>query len=105
VLRIVMFAIGLLVIAATTSEVVASRGQFFEVGAARVRLAVANQSGDPAEYEESCRGYGNLFFDAVKARQATSIREDGIDRQRALEILDAEIDAFNDLIASQCGGS
>jgi len=41
----------------------------------------------------------------VKARQATSIREDGIDRQRALEILDVEIDAFNNLIASQCGTS
>jgi hypothetical protein len=106
VLRIAVFAIGLLVIAATTSEVVASCGQIFEVAAARVRLAVAGQSSvDPASYEESCREYGNLFFEAVKARQATSIREDGIDRQRALEILDAEIDAFNNLIASRCSGS
>jgi hypothetical protein len=101
-----MFATGLLAMAATTSEVVASRGQIFEVAAARVRLAVAGQSGvDPASYEESCREYGNLFFEAVKARQATSIREDGSDRQRALEILDAEIDAFNNLIASRCSGS
>jgi hypothetical protein len=101
-----MFATGLLVMAATTSEVVASCGQIFEAAAARVRLAIAVQGGvDPASYEESCRVYGNLFFEAVKARQATSIREDGSDRQRALEILDAEIDAFNNLIASQCGGS
>jgi hypothetical protein len=41
----------------------------------------------------------------VKARQATSICEDGIDRQRALQILDAKIDAFNNLIASRRGSS
>ena len=39
------------------------------------------------------------------ARQAVSICEDGIDRQRTLDVLDAEIDAFNNLIASQCDGS
>jgi hypothetical protein len=103
VLRIVMFAI---VIAATPSQGGASYCQIFEVAAARVRWAVADQSRvDPAHYEESCREYGNQFFEAVKAREATSIREDGIDRQRALEILDAKIDAFNNLIASQCGSS
>jgi hypothetical protein len=98
-----MFAI---VIAASPSEVDASCCQIFEVAAARVRWEVAGQSRvEPAHYEESCREYGNQFFEAVKARQATSIREDGINRQRALEILDAEIDAFNNLIASLCGSS
>jgi hypothetical protein len=101
-----MFAIGLPVIAATTSGVDASGGQIFEVAVGRLRVAAVGQGGvDPANYEENCREYGNQFFEAVKARQAASIREDGIDRQRALEILDAEIDAFNNLIASQCGGS
>jgi hypothetical protein len=103
VLRIVMFAIALFVITATTSEVDASCSQIFEVAVARVRSAIAGQSSvDPARYEESCREYFNQFFEAVKARQATSICEDGIDRQRALEIFDAEIDAYNNLIASQC---
>jgi hypothetical protein len=103
VLRIVMFAI---VIAATPSEVDASYSHIFEFVSARVRSAVAGQSRvDPTHYEESCREYGNQFFEAVKARQATSIREDGIDRQRALEVLDAEIDGFNNLIASQCSSS
>jgi hypothetical protein len=41
----------------------------------------------------------------VNARQAVSICQDGIDRHRALEVLDAEIDAFNNVIASQCSGS
>ena len=40
----------------------------------------------------------------MEVRQAISICADGIDRQRALEILDAEIDVVNNLIASQCGG-
>jgi hypothetical protein len=85
-----MFAIALLVVAATTSEIEAVAGR---------------STVDAANYEESCRAYANRFLEAVKTRQATSIREDGIDRQRALEILDAQIDAFNNLIASQCGGS
>jgi len=40
----------------------------------------------------------------VTARQAASVCEDGSDRQRDLDLLDSEIDAFNNLIAAQCGG-
>ena len=40
--------------------------------------------------------------EAVEARQAASLCEDAINRQRNLEVLDAEIDAFNNLIAAQC---
>ena len=42
--------------------------------------------------------------DATLARHAASFCRDGIDRQRTLELLDAEIKAFNDLIAAQCSG-
>ena len=45
------------------------------------------------------------FFEAVKARQAAAICGDGLDHQRDLELLDAGIDAVNNLIASQCSGS
>lgn len=38
-------------------------------------------------------------------RQAASLCEDSVKRQRNLEMLDAEIDAFNNLIAAQCTGS
>jgi hypothetical protein len=105
-LRIVMFVTTLLAIPATASKVDASCSQVFEVAAARGRWAVTRRGiVDPAHYEESCRAFGNQFFEAVAARQATSICEDGIDRQRTLEILDSEIEAFNNLIAAQCGGS
>jgi hypothetical protein len=40
----------------------------------------------------------------VTTRQAASFCRHGIDRQRTLELLDAEIEAFNDLIATQCSG-
>jgi hypothetical protein len=104
-LRIVMSAIALLAISATTSKVDAAYcGQVD--AAARFRLALARQNGvDHAYNEESCRAYGNHFFEAAKARQAASLCEDGIDRQRALDMFDAEIDAFNNLIAAHCGGS
>ena len=49
---------------------------------------------DPARNEKSCRALGNHFFEAVEARQAASICDDGIDHQRALDVLDA----FNNLI-------
>jgi hypothetical protein len=106
-LRIAMLLVAILPIAVTACKVEASYcGQSFDVAVARNRWAVARQrSVDPAHYDESCRAYGNQFFEAVTARQAASICQDGVDRQRALEMLDAEIDAFNNLIAAQCGGS
>ena len=77
-----------------------------DVAAARLRWALArHNSADSSHSEESCRAFGNQFYEAVKVRQAASLCEDAIDRQRALETLDAEIDAFNDLIGAQCGGS
>jgi hypothetical protein len=57
---------------------------------------------DPAHYDENCRSYATNFFEAVTARQAASFCKDGIDRERILESLDFEIEAFNDLIATVC---
>jgi hypothetical protein len=105
-LRTVKLAIALLVMPATASNVDASCDQVFEAAAARARPAVAGRNSvDPAHYEESCRTYGSQFFEAVKARQAASVCDDGIDRRRDLEMLDVGIDALNNLIASHCGGS
>jgi hypothetical protein len=106
-LRIAILLVAALPIAATVSDVEAAYcGQSFDIAAARNRWAVARRSSvDPAHYDESCRAYGNQFFEAVTARQTVSICQNGLDRQRALEMLDAEIDAFNNLIAAQCGGS
>ena len=79
--------------------------QLSDLSAARLRWAAVRKSGvRPAHDAGNCRSYGANFFEAVTARQAASFCSDGIDRQRILELLDSEIDAFNDLIATQCSG-
>jgi hypothetical protein len=80
-------------------------GHASELATARLRWEATRRSPtDPALREKNCRAYGIQFYEAVAARQATSACRDGIDHQRVLELLDFEIDAFNNLIAGQCGG-
>jgi hypothetical protein len=105
-LRTFLCATALLAMACTASTVYASCGQVSDVSAARLRWErVRQNSGNPAQHEESCRAYSTLFLEAVKTRQVASICEEGPGRQRDLDMLDAEIDAFNNLIAAQCRGS
>jgi hypothetical protein len=106
-LRNSMLFIATLAIAVTVSKADAAYcGQTVDVTSARNRWAVTRHASvNPAHYDEACRAYGTQFFEAVITRQAASNCEDGHTRQRTLEALDAEIDAFNNLIAAQCGGS
>jgi len=78
-------------------------GRSFDFHAARIRWADTRQSGTSFDHpDEVCRAYGHQFYEAVEARQTASECEFGVHRQRYLEILDAEIEAFNNLIATQC---
>jgi hypothetical protein len=106
-LRSASFAIALVILAATAAAAeTSSCGQGSELATARQRWAAARQARvDPADAGKSCRTYGNHFYEAVQARYATSLCEDSVNRQRSLTTLDAEIDAFNNLIAAQCTGS
>jgi hypothetical protein len=106
-----ILGIGLFVIAPLVSSPTASKAdpsycaQASDLAAARLRWAAARQSHvDSAQNEKRCRVYRIHFYDAVTARQVASICEDGIDHQRDIDLLDFEIDAFNKLIAAQCGG-
>jgi len=105
-LRIAIFAITLLITPGTASKADTSYcGQGSDLAAARLRWAAARQSRvDPAQSEQKCHAYRIHFYDAVTARQASFICENGSDRQRVLDLLDSEIDAFNNLIAAQCAG-
>ncbi|HKN08684.1 MAG TPA: hypothetical protein VJ376_04275 [Pseudomonadota bacterium] len=105
--RIATIFIAISAIAVTVSNAQAAYcGQTFDIVSARNRWAAARQASvDPAYHDEACRAYGTQFFEAVTARQAASNCEAGDKRQRTLEILDSEIDAFNNLIAAQCSGS
>ena len=63
------------------------------LAAARLRWAAARQIRlDPAQDEQKCRAWRIHFYDAVTARQAASVCEDGSDRQRDLNLFDSEID-------------
>ena len=105
-LRIIICLIALLMYPATAANAnMRYCGHASELATARLRWEAARRSPtDPALREKNCRAYGIQFYEAVTARQATSACRDGIDRGRDLELLDSDIDAFNNLIAAQCGG-
>jgi hypothetical protein len=102
-LRSATFAIALVILPATAADA-SSCGQASELTAARARWAAVRQS-RAADGDKTCRAYGNHFYEAVVTRQTASLCEDSANRQRNLEMLDAEIAAFNNLIAKQCIGS
>jgi hypothetical protein len=58
------------------------------------------QSGlDHAASGDICRVYIKHFVEAVTNRKDAASCQEGFARQRALEVLDGEIEAFNDRIA------
>ena len=105
-LQIVLFLIALLLSPAGAARAdTVYCGHTSELASARLRWQAARQIPiDPARADKTCRAFGTQFYEAVTARQATSACQDGIDHQRDLVLLDSEIEAFNELIAAQCGG-
>ncbi len=105
-LRVIIIAVALLIVPAITAGAgTAGCSQLPDLSATRLRWAGVRKSRvDPDRSEESCRSYRSNFFEAVTTRQAASVCRDGADRVRTLELLDTEIEAFNDLIATQCSG-
>jgi hypothetical protein len=95
-LRLTMLAIALLIGSAFTAGAeTSSCNQVSNLSTARVRWAAVRKSYvDPAHNEEKCRSYAITFFEAVTARQTASLCKNGIDRERILELLDSEIEAF-----------
>jgi hypothetical protein len=105
-LRILILAIAILLDPAIAPAAdMAGCNQLSQLSSARLRWATVRKSrADPAHKEESCRSYGSNFFEAVMTRHEASFCGGMIDRQRVLELLDSEIEALNDLIATQCSG-
>jgi len=105
-LQIVLFLIALLLYPAGAAGADTGYcGQTSQLASAHLRWQAARQSPiNPALADKNCRAFGIQFYEAVTARQATSVCQDGMDHQRDLVLLDSEIEAFNKLIAAQCGG-
>jgi hypothetical protein len=73
-----------------------------DVAAARLRSALALKQNSKLQKDDSCRVYRSEFYEAAVTRQnITHCEQDDI-RLSALEVIDAEINAFNDLIATYC---
>ena len=102
-LRVIMIAVSLLIIPATTSGLHASQcDEVSKLAAARLRMLAARHSRiDPAHAEDTCRAFRNDFYEAVVARQIASTCDDK-DRERHLDLLDAQIETLNDVIAANC---
>jgi hypothetical protein len=70
-----------------------------------VRRARASQNSvNHSSVDDKCRVVIAQFVEAVTARQAAAACQNSMSRERALRIIDAEIEAFNDRIGEQsCG--
>jgi hypothetical protein len=67
------------------------------LGASHIRRALASQNSVNHSPVEECRVVISQFVEAVTARQAAATCQNSVSRERALRIIDAEIETFNDL--------
>ena len=66
-----------------------------------VSATVHSKFADAADNEKTCRAYAASFYESVMLRQTAASRVDGA---RVLTALHSVINAFNDLLATKCGG-
>ncbi len=98
--RIALLIISLLLLSMGSSLGASQCPQESSVAASLRRQARASQNSmmhSPSE--GSCRAYLERFIEAVAARRNMEFCQDGVERRRALEALEAELQAFNDRIA------
>ena len=65
------------------------------------REMLRSQPTKEADKEKTCRAYATLFYEALTLRQVATTCTAG---ERNLPVLDPEINAFNNLMATKCGG-
>jgi len=104
-LRIAVFiaiaAMNVLSIPAVASECTSTS----EIAASRVRwVTVRSQPLKSAENEQICRAFATSFYESVTTRQVATSCIRSNDRERDLALLDSEIEALNNMLASKCGG-
>ena len=86
--------------ASTIPAVAAEHTSNKDIDAARA-VTVQSQPVNAADNEKTCRAYAASFYESVMLRQVAAKRVDGA---RVLVALDTVINAFNDLLATKCGG-
>ena len=100
--RILVLIASAAINASTIPAVAAECTSIRDIDASRSRWDLLRSQPDKAaDNEKSCRAYAASFYESVTLRQAAAKCIDG---DRTLVTLDSEINAFNDLLASKCGG-
>jgi len=61
---------------------------------------VRSQLTKATDHETACRAYAASFYESVTTRQAAA----GCTGDAVITALDSVINAFNDLLATKCGG-
>ena len=88
--------------ASTFSAVAAECTSIKDIDASRSRWELLrSQTAKAADRERICSVYAASFYESVTLRQAAASCPAG---ERNLAVLDIEINAFNDLLATKCGG-
>ena len=96
--------LGLFLLSLSTTAALSATGcdEASTISASHLRYARMshNSTGYP-NHEDNCRAFIKQFVEAVEARQVTATCQDSVARRRSLEILDGEIQTFNERIAEQ----
>jgi hypothetical protein len=88
--------------ASTLPAVAAECTSIKDIDASRSRWELLrNQTAKAADRDRICSAYAASFYESVTLRQAVASCAAG---GRNLAVLDFEINAFNDLLATKCGG-
>ena len=100
--RIAVLVASAAINASTIPAVAAECTSIKDIDASRSRWELLrSQPAKAADKEKICRAYAASFYESVTLRQAAARCADG---ERNLVVLDSEINAFNALLATKCGG-
>lgn len=101
-MRKIAFLVSAVINASTISAVASECMSRRDIDASRARWApLLSQTANVIDKEKTCRAYATSFYESVTLRQAAARCADG---ERNLALIDSEINAFNDLISTKCGG-
>jgi hypothetical protein len=100
--RILVLIASAAINASTIPAVAAECTSIKDIDAARSRWEMLrSQPAQSADKENICRAYAATFYESVTLRHAAAKCING---ERTLAALDSEINAFNDRLATKCGG-
>ena len=103
--RIAVLIASALINASTIPAVASECTSSKDIATSRARWAtVRGRSTNGADNDANCRAYAASFYESVTLRQAAAMGARDTDNARNLAVLDSEVDTFNNLLATKCGG-